>query len=207
MIEDAAGKRVRNLVSQVPFPKGENTVWWDGTDDLARDAEAPEHGVYLIPSEFVAPGSYTVRGIWHKPLDLRYEMSVYTPGDPPWPTIDGTGGWMTNHTPASSAVFIPADKAPGGQPLIGLGAYISEGGSAFSWVDLNGKKLGGRGWIGGNWTGAHIWRAMPARMRSPVSRPMLARFSRRGRRTRRSRRSRSASPSSPRWSSAATGPS
>jgi hypothetical protein len=154
VIEDSTGKRVRNLVSQTPFPKGDNTVWWDGTDDLSRDVNAANHGVFFIPPNLVAPGTYTVRGIWHKPLDLRYEFSVYSPGDPPWGTADGSGGWMTNHTPASSAVFIPGDKAPGGQPLVGIGAYVSEGGSAFSWVNLDGKKLGGRGWIGGAWTGA-----------------------------------------------------
>jgi len=154
VIEDASGKRVRNLVSQAPFPKGENTAWWDGTDDLGRDVAAANHGLYFIPPNFVIPGSYTVRGLWHKPLDLRYEFAIYAPGDPPWPTTDPSGGWMTSHTPASCAVFIPGTKAPGGQPLIGIGAYVSEGGSAFSWLNLDGKKIGGRGWIGGAWTGA-----------------------------------------------------
>ncbi len=156
VIEDASGKRVRNLVSQAPFPKGENTVWWDGTDDLARDRAAANHGIYFIPPSFVAPGSYTVRGLWHKPLDLHYEFSVYYPGDPPWPSVDLSSGWMTSHTPASCVVFIPGKKAPGGQPLIGIGAAVSEGGSAFSWLDLDGKKVGGRGWIGGAWTGAQF---------------------------------------------------
>jgi len=154
VIEDASGKRVRNLISQAPFPKGENTAWWDGTDDLGRDVAASNHGIYFIPPQFVSPGSYTVRGIWHKPLDLHYEFSVYSPGDPPWSTTDTSGGWMTNHTPASCVVFIPGAKAPGGQPLLGLGAVVSEGGSAFSWVNLDGQKVGGRGWIGGVWTGA-----------------------------------------------------
>jgi hypothetical protein len=154
VIEDASGKRIRNLVSQTPFPKGENTVWWDGTDDLTRDPAASDHGIYYIPPEIVSPGTYTVRGIWHKPLDLRYEFTVYSPGDPPWPTADTSGGWMTNHTPASCAVLIPADRTPTGQPLVAIGAAVSEGGSALSWVDLNGKKVGGRGWIGGVWTGA-----------------------------------------------------
>jgi len=154
VIEDSSGKRVRNLVSQMPFPKGENTAWWDGADDLGRDIAAANHGLYAIPPSFVTPGPYTVRGIWHKPLDVRYEFTVYSPGDPPWDTADTSGGWMTNHTPASSAVFIPGEKAPGGQPLVGIGAYVSEGGSCFSWVNLDGKKIGGRGWIGGAWTGA-----------------------------------------------------
>ncbi len=144
VVEDGAGKRVRNLVSQTPFPAGENTIYWDGTDDITRDPDAANHGFYYIPPEFVAPGAYTIRGIWHKPLDLRYEFSVYNPGNPPWGTADNSGGWMTNHTPASSAVFIPGDKAPGGAPLIGIGAAVSEGGSAFSWLDLDGKRLAAR---------------------------------------------------------------
>ncbi len=155
VIEDASGKRIRNLISQTPFPKGDNVVWWDGTDDLGRDSEAANHGLYSIPSALVAPGAYTVRGLWHKPLDLRYEMTVYAPGTPPWGTADGSGGWLTNHTPASCALFVPAAKAPGGEPLVYLGVAVAEGGSALAWLNLDGKKIGGRGWIGGSWTGAN----------------------------------------------------
>ena len=154
VVEDSSGKRIRNLLSDTAFRKGSNTVYWDGTDDLKRDMDAANHGLYNIPAEYVTPGTYHVRGLWHRQVDLNYQLSVYSPGEPPWPTLDNSGGWMTNHTPASCAVFIPAQKAPGGRPLIGLGAYVSEGGSAFSWVNLDGKKIGGRGWIGGNWTGA-----------------------------------------------------
>ncbi len=154
VIENSDGKRVRNLIADTPFPKGENTVYWDGTDDLGRDSDAARHGLYNIPAQLVAPGSYEVRGLWHHQVDLNYEMSVYSSGNPPWPTPDTSGGWMTNHTPASCAVFVPGDKAPGGAPLVYIGAYISEGGSALSWVDLNGNKIGGRGWVGGTWTGA-----------------------------------------------------
>jgi hypothetical protein len=154
IIEDSSGRRVRNLIADTPFRKGKNTVYWDGTDDLKRDLDAANHGLYNIPAEFVVPGTYKVKGLWHRKIGLNYELSIYSPGNPPWPTLDTAGGWMTNHTPASCAVFIPAEKAPGGQPLIGIGAYVSEGGSAFSWVNLDGTKIGGRGWIGGAWTGA-----------------------------------------------------
>src|SRR5690242_16258652 len=58
VIEDASGKRVRNLVSEAPFPAGENTAWWDGLDDLGRDPEAAAHAVYHIPGKLVAPGAY-----------------------------------------------------------------------------------------------------------------------------------------------------
>ena len=59
VIEDAQNKRVRNLVSETPFPAGENIAWWDGSDDLLRDPEAARHGVYNIPTRPVAPGTYS----------------------------------------------------------------------------------------------------------------------------------------------------
>ncbi len=154
VIDDAQGNRVRNLVSDTWFEAGANTVWWDGTDDLQRNPDAAAHGVYLIPTHFVAPGHYEVRGLFHKAIDLHYEFSIYNAGHPAWDTADGKGGWLTNHTPPSSALFLPADKAPGGKPLVYLGSYVSEGGSGLAWVDLDGNKQGGRGWVGGSWTAA-----------------------------------------------------
>jgi hypothetical protein len=156
VIDDANGNRVRNLVSDTWFAAGPNTVWWDGTNDLGRNPDSARHGVYLVPTQFVLPGSYQLRGIYHKAIDLHYEFSIYNPGHPAWETPDGTGGWLTNHTPASSALFVPPDKAPGGKPLVYLGCYISEGGSGLAWVDLDGNKKGGRGWIGGVWTAAQF---------------------------------------------------
>lgn len=154
VIEDSQGVRVRNLISETPFPAGKNTAWWDGTNDLLRDNEAARHGAYHIPAVFVAPGEYRVRGLMHKPLELRYEFSVYSAGDPPWPTPDHKGGWLTNHTPPSSALFVPASRNPSGKPLIYLGSYVAEGGDGLAWVELDGTKVGGKGWIGGTWTGA-----------------------------------------------------
>lgn len=154
VIDDAQGNRVRNLVSDTLFPAGQNTAWWDGSDDLGRDRDAADHGVYYIPKHFVAPGQYRVRSIVHQAIDLRYEFSVYSPGNPPWQTLDGAGGWLTNHTPASAALFLPADKAPGGKPLVYLGCWVAEGGSGLAWVDLDGNKQGGRTNVGGAWTAA-----------------------------------------------------
>lgn len=154
VLEEPNGKRVRNLVSETPFPAGENIAWWDGTDDLLRDKEAAKHGIYHIPSQFVQPGTYRVRGLTRKALELHYEFSGYASGNPPWSTADHTGGWTTNHTPPSSALFVPAERAPGGKDLVYLGSYVAEGGDGLAWVDLNGRKQGGKHWIGGNWTGA-----------------------------------------------------
>jgi hypothetical protein len=173
VIEDSQGLRVRNLISQTRLPAGQNVIWWDGTDDLGRDPEAARHGVYRIPGRLVAPGEYRVRGLVHTGIDLRYEFSVYNGGSPAWPTADHTGGWLTNHTPPSSALFVPGDPAPGvsepkragpdvrdanqtprRKPMVYLGSYVSEGGDGLAWVDLDGRKQGGVGWVGGVWTGA-----------------------------------------------------
>jgi DNA-binding beta-propeller fold protein YncE len=154
VIEDSEGKRVRNLVSGQLFPAGDNVAWWDGTDDLGRDRDAARHGLYHIPERPVAPGTYRVRGLFRKQLDLRYEFSIYNAGNPAWSTADTSGGWLTNHTPPRAVAFVPADKTPNGQPMVYIGSAVSEGGAGLAWVNLDGKKLGGRGWIGGNWTAA-----------------------------------------------------
>jgi len=154
VIEDHNGVRVRNLVSDTWFKAGKNTAWWDGLDDLGRDVEATHHGVYHIPARFVLPGKYKVRGLVHAKINTSYEFSVYTTGNPPWSTNDHTGGWLANHTPPQAALFVPARQSPTGQPLVYLGNYITEGPDGLAWVDLNGKKLGGKKWIGGAWTAA-----------------------------------------------------
>ena len=154
VIEDSDGRRVRNLVAETPFPAGENVAWWDGTDDLGRDVEAASHGVYKIPAQFVAPGQYRVRGLVRDAIVPRYEFAFYNAGQPAWETLDKTGGWLTNHTPPQAALFLDKNQSPTGAPLVYLGSYVSEGGSGLAWVDLNGKKVGGRGHVGGSWTAA-----------------------------------------------------
>ena len=160
VIEDAGGMRVRNLVSETPFPKGENVVWWDGLDDLGRDTDAAKHAVYHIPGKLVAAGAYRVRGLVRPEVNLRYEMTAYHPGNPPWLTKDRSSGWLANHTPPSAVLFVPpgaapereGHPAPGGQILVG--SFVSEGGSGLAWLDTDGHKLHGQEWVGGVWTGA-----------------------------------------------------
>ena len=154
VIEDQQGKRIRNLVSETPFPAGDNTAWWDGSDDLLRDPEAARHGLYHVPTRPVAPGTYRVRGLWREPLKLRYEFSIYNAGRPAWPTADGTGCWLTTHTPPTSVATVPGSKTADGQPLVFLGAFVAEGGHGLQWLREDGTKLGGQGWVGGTWTGA-----------------------------------------------------
>lgn len=154
VIEKADGTRVRNLVSETFFPAGENTAWWDGTDDLGRDLDAARHGLYRIPARFVEPGGYRVRGLVRGKITPVYEFSVYATGNPPWGTADHTGAWLANHSPPMAAAFVPAERSPTGKPVVYLGCYVTEGPDGFAWVDLDGRKRGGKKWIGGNWTAA-----------------------------------------------------
>ena len=163
VIDGADGRRVRNLVSATPYPAGDNTAWWDGMDDLGRDPEAARHGLYSVPGQFVAPGTYTARGVTLKPLDLRFEFSPYNPGTPSWTTGNGPGGWTTNHTPPRSVLAVPASRSRSGSAQVYIGSYVSEGGHGLIWVDEQGRKQGGEGWLGGGgaWTGAQ-WLARDA---------------------------------------------
>ena len=160
VIEDAQGRRVRNLISETPFLAGRNVAYWDGLDDLGRDPDAARHGVYDIPGRLVPAGTYRVRGLARPPLTVRYEMMPYTHGDPGWDTKDKAAGWLANHTAPQAALWVPEKDAkrgpggdtPGGQVLVG--SYVTEGGSGLAWLDMTGRKRYGQFWIGGVWTGA-----------------------------------------------------
>ncbi|WP_020213554.1 hypothetical protein [Flavobacterium rivuli] len=154
VIDNKDGERVRNLISEVWFESGENKVYWDGLDDLGRDIDAAAHGLYTIPGKFVQPGNYIMRGIVHSKITPTYEFSLYNAGTPAWHTPTGTGGWMANHSPPQAALFVPANQSPTGEPAVYLGSYVTEGPDALIWTNLDGKKLGGKKWLGGIWTGA-----------------------------------------------------
>lgn len=154
VVENSDGTRVRNLISETYFPAGSNTVQWDGLDDLGRDADGAKHGVYNVPGKIVAPGQYKVRGLVRGAIHAHYEMATYSPGTPPWRTEDHTGAWLANHTPPQAALFVPAKASPTGQPAVLLGCYVTEGPDGLAWVDMSGRKRGGRNWVGGAWTAA-----------------------------------------------------
>jgi hypothetical protein len=161
VIDDSQGRRVRNLISDTPFPAGDNVVRWDGLDDRTPDTNAAAHGVYHIAGHLVSPGSYRVRGLVHPKLDLVYEMTPYTHGNPPWRSRNPGSEWLANHSPPSAVLFLPAGTGPvregkpeSAGPQILVGSYVTEGGSGLAWLDLSGNKIYGQAWLGGNWTGA-----------------------------------------------------
>lgn len=81
-VDDAAGRRVRNLFGQFPRAKGANTDYWDGLDD----------GGNPLP-----PGDYTVRIVDHRPIQVKLLNSVYNAATPPWATDNGIRLWGSNH--------------------------------------------------------------------------------------------------------------
>jgi hypothetical protein len=139
VIEDDKGNRIKNLAFDYPVHKGPNVIPWDGT---------ALRGV-------ANPGRYHVRGLFHREIVPHLQYSIYSPGTPPWPTVDGTGAWLADHTAPASALFLPHGSpwpTKSDQPEVLLGSHAAEAGHALMWVDLDGRKLGGtkiRGWNGG----------------------------------------------------------
>jgi len=121
VIEDEKGHRVRNLVGMAPRSKGEQTDYWDGTDDEGK----------LVPV-----GAYRWRGLVHQGIDATYEASYGTPGVPPWDNAQNTGAWMSDHQPPCAVAA--------GENMMVLAAGGSEAGWAMIGVDLKGRKRWGQ---------------------------------------------------------------
>lgn len=124
VINDATGRRVRNLIAGAERKAGAQTEWWDGCDDAGN---------------LVAPGKYQVVGVARGPLNLRYQFTVYWSGKTPWLTPDGTGGWLSDHCPPCAAAVV-GDR-------IFIGAALAESGHTIMALDMNGRKLWGTQWL------------------------------------------------------------
>jgi hypothetical protein len=120
VIEDAAGRRLRNLIANAPRKAGKNTDYWDGADDSGQ---------------LVAPGNYRFRGLFHKGLDLAYQFYFNNPGNPPWDTGDGHGNWLADHTNPQAAA---ADAE-----AVYVAAPNAEAGASVMRLDLEGRKQWG----------------------------------------------------------------
>lgn len=113
-------ENVRILVPQQERLGGTNTERWDGCDDNGN----------LLPA-----GNYTWRGIYHDPVKANYRFSVHNSGQPPYPTVDGKGGWGADHgMPEAVCTFDD-------------GVLLAWGSSEYGWgvirTDFNGKKQWG----------------------------------------------------------------
>ena len=129
-VDDANGRRVRNLIANVERPAGEQAEPWDGRDEAGN----------LVP-----PGTYTVKAITHQPLHLTYRGTVNVSGNPPWNTSNhdprGPGGWLSDHVPPNDVVAL-------GDRMF-LNALVAESGHGILACDLDGNKLWGEHRFGG----------------------------------------------------------
>ncbi|MBM4038782.1 MAG: hypothetical protein FJ290_09725 [Planctomycetes bacterium] len=126
-VNDAQGRRVRNLATRAERKKGENAETWDLKDERGT---------------FVAPGTYEWKALTWPALQLHYVMTPYpnveahAPDNSPWLNgASGPGGWMADHTPPCCVTTLG--------DLVFLGAGCAESGVSFIACDLEGRKRWG----------------------------------------------------------------
>ncbi|TVS20929.1 MAG: hypothetical protein EA424_01495, partial [Planctomycetaceae bacterium] len=86
---DNQGRLLRHLIKGETRAAGRNQEWWDGLDQWGN---------------VVQEGQYQLKGAYFDPLRLEYVMTATNPGDPPWWTADGTGGWLSDQSAAQDIV-------------------------------------------------------------------------------------------------------
>ena len=113
-------ENVRILVPQQQRLGGPNTERWDGCDDAGN----------LLPA-----GTYKWRGLYHAPVKAEYRFSVHNSGQPPYPTVDGKGGWGADHGQPQTACAFEG------------GVLLAWDGSEYGWgvirTDFDGRKQWG----------------------------------------------------------------
>ena len=108
---DEKGALLRWLVQDEFRNTGDHRERWNGRDQWGRK---------------VPPGKYTVKGIYHAPLAADYLLTVDNPGQPPWPTPDGRGDWLSDEgnpqaaATDGSSVFLGAPDSEKGFTTIAL---------------------------------------------------------------------------------------
>lgn len=119
-IDDVSGRRVRNLLAAAERKGGANTDFWDCMDDKGN----------IVP-----PGNYTVKGLSHDGLHLKYAGSFANPGVPAWDTADNKGAFYADHTPPQAAAA--------GSNLVALACPMGEAGKHLICVDMHGRRQWG----------------------------------------------------------------
>lgn len=133
------GRRIRTLLARAAATQGEHTAGWDLKDDAGN---------------VVAPGTYRWTALAYSDPKMRYAMTVYpnvekyAPDNSPWLNgVNGSGGWMGDHTPPCS-VCAAGDR-------VFLGSYVVESGVSLIECDLQGRKSWGYHSFAA-WTGARF---------------------------------------------------
>ena len=108
---DSQGHLLRWLVRDEHRRAGRNEESWDGLDQYGQ----------AIPA-----GSYQIKGLYHPPLGLDYQMTIANPGQPPWPTPDDKGDWLSDEAAPQGAatdghwVFLAAPGSEKGHSIIAV---------------------------------------------------------------------------------------
>jgi hypothetical protein len=143
VIDDANGRRVRNLAGNYPIRDylvtGTNgqrfvAVPWDGRADGPWE---PRRQLFL--GEVVPAGRYTVRGLTHRGLGVIHAGSFFNPGNPPWNTADGSGAWVSDHSPATMVATAPPGAT--GKATVFLGSPVYECGAPLIGLNAAGQKV------------------------------------------------------------------
>lgn len=125
VVEDASGRRVRNVCAQVERKAGASPEPWDLKDE---------------DGQYVAPGTYRCRWTVGPKPDLVYQMTPYpnvanhSPESAPW----GRGpadGWLSDHG-NQCAVCVIGER-------VYISAGSTEGGHSLLECDLQGRKVWG----------------------------------------------------------------
>ncbi len=136
VLEDATGRRIKNIVAQVERPAGPAEEPWD-----LKDAAGNR----------VPPGTYRLRGIAGPAPQLLYGMTPYPNVDQLWPDRtpwlqghSGAHGWLSDHS-QNWAVATVGDRVYFGAPMAEAGVCLIE-------CDLDGRKQWGKhdfgAWLG-----------------------------------------------------------
>ena len=119
-LQDAQGRYVRSLESQVQHKQGKVAVAWDGLDEYGKPLPA---------------GTYTWKGIHHDPITTKHVMSVHNSGQPGYFSADGTGSWGGDHGEPMTVCV--------GPDFLLLGWDGCEVGKGVIRTDLTGRKQAG----------------------------------------------------------------
>ena len=128
VINDARGRRLRNVVAQVPRLKGKAEEAWDLKDGQGK---------------YVKPGTYYLEAIVGPQLQLLYRHTPYPnlrkwhQDRTPWLTSHhGPNGWLSDHSQNWACAAV-GDKVYFGSPMAEAGVCLIE-------CDLEGKKHWGK---------------------------------------------------------------
>ena len=108
---DPQGRLLRWVVQDEFRPAGDHREPWDGLDQWRHPLPA---------------GRFVLKAAYHPPLATQYKMTVCNPGNPPWPTPDDKGDWLSDEADPQAVVsdgkwvFLGAPGCELGYSVIGL---------------------------------------------------------------------------------------